>query len=339
MKKWLWVCLCVLACARTASSQPAQISIEVPVCGGSVVATNDSAQFGYGRWLMYSVSTSIGWNVCVTGVKASAYVVGVAGSANEKTGTYGATARKQVPVPFDGSWIVPGTHSFVFVLEPWHDWAWGGTLSSADIQYRPEPDPDPEPEECEGEWDYEFNKCIWNYCPIIIDMDRSGYKLTGMADGVTFDLKGDGTQRRIGWTREGSDDAFLALDRNGNGRIDNGTELFGTATPVLDGRATAPNGFEALSMSLGGGMHLDNVLDARSPLWPRLLLWTDRNHNGLSEPDELLRLADSGIAAVDLNYRLSGRKDGSGNWFRQRAEITWLDGRSTKVYDVWLTIR
>lgn len=339
MKKWLLVCLWVLAFARTGWSQPAQLSIDVPICGGQISGLNASAQFGYGRWLVYTVSTSVPFNLCVIGVKAGGYVIGVSGSANEKQGVFGATATKQVPVPFDGPWAIPGTHSFVFVLDPLHDWAWGGTLSSVNIEYRQEPDPDPDPETCEGEWDYEFNKCIWNYCPIIINMDRNGYKLIGMTAAVSFDLKGDGIQRRIGWTREGSDEAFLALDRNGNGRIDDGTELFGTATPVFGGRATAPNGFEALTMSLGGGMHADNVLDARSSLWSQLLLWTDRNHNGLSEPGELSRLADSGIVAIDLNYRFTGRKDGSGNWFRQRADVFWADGRSSRVYDIWLTMR
>jgi hypothetical protein len=335
------VCLCGAALAPVAFAQAGpSISIEIPICGGQVTGNNASSQFGVGRWIMYTVTTSVGFDLCVTQVKAEAFVVGVAGSAVNKAGRFGATATKQVPVPFDATWITAGTHKFSIVLDPFFDYASGGTQSSAQVTYRPEPEPFPdlEPDTCEGEIDPETGKCIWNYCPIIINMDRRSYKLAGVSDGVLFDLKGNGAMRRIGWTKADSSEAFLALDRNGNGRIDDGTELWGTATPVMEGRATAANGFDALSLSLGNGGH-DNTLDARSELWSRLLLWTDSNHNGMSEPGELAPLANSGIEAIHLDYKFTGRRDASGNWFRQRADLRWTDGTTSKVYDVWLTIR
>ena len=85
-------------------------------------------------------------------------------------------------------------------------------------------------------------------CPLIVDTARDGYKLTSVDNGVRFDLNADGVLEQVAWTRRDSDDAFLALDRNGNGRIDDGGELFGNHTPARpDNREiTTANGFEAL---------------------------------------------------------------------------------------------
>ena len=144
--------------------------------------------------------------------------------------------------------------------------------------------------------------------PIIVDTGRDGYRLTSVKNGVHFDLNADGTPELTAWTRRDSDDAFLAMDRNGNGRIDDGTELFGNYTPAYTDRTdvTTLNGFEALAFLQGsayGRSRLDHQIDRADAAFARLLLWRDANHNGLSEPDELTPLGAAGVRAISTDLQ------------------------------------
>lgn len=182
-------------------------------------------------------------------------------------------------------------------------------------------------------------ECVWS--PIVIDLDGDGFDLTGPANGVTFDLDADGTPESLSWTAIGSDDAWLALDRNGNGRIDDGSELFGNHTQQpLPPPGESENGFLALAVfdqQLNNGNN-DGQIDARDGIFSQLRLWTDVNHNGLSENNELRRLSNSPIRILELNYHESRRYDEHGNWFRYRARV--LDERRAQVgrwaWDVFL---
>jgi len=147
-------------------------------------------------------------------------------------------------------------------------------------------------------------------------MNGDGFQLTDFEDGVLFDLRSNGVRRQVSWTAADSDDAFLFLDRNGNGAVDGGTELFGNYTPFLGGPSM--NGFVALATLDSNG---DGTIDRRDPAYWQVQLWTDRDHNGTSNPSELVRLADSGIFAVSVRYEQSRRRDSYSNLFRFRVPI------------------
>jgi hypothetical protein len=171
--------------------------------------------------------------------------------------------------------------------------------------------------------DYDFESCTCagnvEKSPVIVDVLGNGFDLTDAAHGVGFDITGTGNVELLSWTRAESDDAFLVLDRNANGVIDNGQELFGNFTPQpppLDG--SERNGFWALT---GYDLNADGKIDKKDAVFTNLRLWQDSNHNGLSEPSELHTLPSLGLNIVELNYKESKKQDQFGNQFRYRAKI------------------
>jgi len=196
----------------------------------------------------------------------------------------------------------------------------------------------------------EVSACVEPCCgnsPIIIDTTGSGFRLTSAKDGVVFDISGIGHPIQIAWTAPGSGNAFLALDRNHDGKIDNGRELFGnyTAQPPCPGGGTAcRNGFRALAEfdRPENGGNGDGIIDDRDAIFPHLLLWIDENHDGISQPNELHTLPELGVYSLSLQYKEGWLQDQFGNLFHYKGAVNPdpQDGESRDGrwdYDVFFT--
>jgi hypothetical protein len=253
------------------------------------------------------------------------------------------------------------------------------TITSCDIEAMrkvycpptptPTPSPAPTPEECFPDPN-RFHSCIggtcqsqqddcanggdlWNtqscWCddqnsPILIDVVGDGFNLTDSVNGVQFDLNRDGTAEQLSWTSVNTDDAWLALDRNGNNLIDNGAELFGNHTDQPHPpQGQQKNGFLALAEfdKPANGGNGAGVITRRDSVFVNLRLWKDINHNGVSEPNELYTLPDLGLRKIELAYQESRRVDQYGNEFKYRARVR--DAQNAQLgpwaWDVFLTVQ
>lgn len=174
-------------------------------------------------------------------------------------------------------------------------------------------------------------------------MDGDGFDLTSASDGVHFRGSPNGEIIRTAWTSNGSDDSLLVFDRNGNGMIDDGSELFGCSTPQPQPPAgEIGNGFIALAEldKPENGGNGDGRINRRDEAFEQLTLWRDSNHNGVSESNELTRLPQSEIRVIELDYMESRRQDEHGNRFKFRARVR--DERGAQVgrwaFDVFPTV-
>jgi hypothetical protein len=187
-------------------------------------------------------------------------------------------------------------------------------------------------------------------CPMVLSLDlRNPYRLTSVEDGVQFDIDADGDLDQVSWTEASSDVAFLARDRNDDGLITDGRELMSDHS--IPGERNGFNALLSLASAELNGEHRA-LLDGRNPLFSRMLLWTDVNHNGLSEEAEL-QAASELISSIGLGYRRHHRRDQHGNESRYGGfvHVRTAPGlnlpttpgddasRTRPLYDVCLTTR
>lgn len=180
--------------------------------------------------------------------------------------------------------------------------------------------------------------------PLVLDLDRDDkLSLTPVPKKGSafprFDLLALGYQTLTGWVKP--NDGLLALDVNNDGKINDGTELFGEASysvkpvgkfelsPFMDG-------FQALAQY---DLNHDGVIDEKDAIFSKLLIWRDKNMNGISEKGELRTLKEEKIKAIYLAKTKLGTVGNwpkvNGNQIRLEGGFVWEDGTKGKIFDVW----
>ena len=150
---------------------------------------------------------------------------------------------------------------------------------------------------------------------LLIDLEADGLYLAELAYAVSFDIDGDGRRERMSWTATGRNEAFLWLDHNANGIVDDGNELLRTVSDLA--RLDQPE--------LGG--NADGFVSRRDARWSELLLWIDRSHDAVSSPSEISTPAQWRIRRIGLAFRQVLLLDGSGNLIQAVSS----DGRVRQV--------
>jgi len=170
--------------------------------------------------------------------------------------------------------------------------------------------------------------------PIVIDLNNDGINTLSLDYTRNFDLDNNGFAEATGWIQK--DDALLAYDRNGNGKIDNGSELFGNHTlsdNYYSHTSGNTNGFSALKEF---DTNNDGIIDKNDKDFDKLLLWQDKNSNAITDEGELIKLSDK-VRSIDLNYKQISTSN-NGNSIRQTSTATLNDGTKVKADDVWFKV-
>ncbi len=160
--------------------------------------------------------------------------------------------------------------------------------------------------------------------PIVLDLGDEGFNLSSAEDGVYFDIKGDGSRVKTAFIQ--GNNAFLYLDGNGNGVVDDANELFGD-------HGGYANGFEKLAQHDDNG---DGVIDENDAVYKDLKVWRDLNGDGVNQADESMSLAEAGVESLSLNHDNNRSYDAHGNVIGERSTFTRFDGSQGGMADVWL---
>lgn len=177
--------------------------------------------------------------------------------------------------------------------------------------------------------------------PLLLDTSRNGFRLGEPGRGVSFDITSSGTPSIYQWVARGTDDGFLIRDLNGNGFIDDGSELFGNGTIIETAGVKASNGYDALAqydkVEMGGNE--DGFISKDDNVWEALKIWIDEDANGVSEASEIFTLSHFEIESFNLSFKRSkNRIDTAGNflpyWSWVKTSST-EDPKMMKMIDVY----
>ena len=163
--------------------------------------------------------------------------------------------------------------------------------------------------------------------PLTLDLNGNGIETVSLKQPpLLFDINGNGIKVGTGWIAPS--DGLLVLDRNGNGSIDSGAELFGDATPKYDAAgnptsAHTADGFAALAQEDTNHDGVVNNLDAN---WNNLRVWQDLNQDGISQSNELSTLDQQGIASFNVARTAHSQMLPSGNQMADLGTFTRTDG-------------
>lgn len=169
--------------------------------------------------------------------------------------------------------------------------------------------------------------------PLVIDLGQDGIHLGQSGSGIYYDFFGDNVLRPAQWVAKDGNDAFLALDKNQNGKIDNGAELFGRGW-LVNSSQRAQHGFEELAqydqIALGGNQ--DGLISDKDNIWSALVLWLDINADGVSTPNEIQSLSSNDINELPINPKENARRDSAGNHLRFWAWAYSNDKKANQKY-------
>jgi hypothetical protein len=165
--------------------------------------------------------------------------------------------------------------------------------------------------------------------PLVLDLNGDGVHTVDTSAGVVFDLAGTGHKQVTSWVDR--HDGLLAIDLNGDGQINSGTELLGSGTQLADG-SKAADGWQALAQH---DTNADGKIDAADAVFSQLRVWVDANGDGVTDAGELSTMADVGI--VDINLAADDAMVAqNGNYLRGFSSYTTADGVKHEVVDAWL---
>jgi len=161
--------------------------------------------------------------------------------------------------------------------------------------------------------------------PLVIDLDSDGIETMNLHAGAAFDYNGDGFAELTGWIA--SHDGLLVMDRNCDGIINDGRELFGNDT-ILKNGTKAANGFQVFAEV---DNNHDGKIGAADPAFSQLRVWVDYDGDGYSSPEELRTLNELGIKSINLASTITNATDSQGNTESRIGYFEWANGTTGQI--------